>query len=128
MQLAPGFGLRVVRELQRDDETLLESFERKGSRENDPRFPVATSKRPHPIPSRTRKLSSSEPMVLHGKPCGRVGRCRDYFEKPGTLRGFWLFPFVSPGLAWPPVSDSHELRTRASHARAAPDGGFGFRS
>ncbi len=41
------------------------------------KFPVAISKRPHPIPSRTRKLSSSEPMVLHGKPCGRVGRCRE---------------------------------------------------
>ena len=42
------------------------------------KFPVVFSRRPHPIPSRTRKLSSSEPMVLHGKPCGRVGRCRDY--------------------------------------------------
>ena len=30
------------------------------------KFPVMISKRPHPIPSRTRKLSSSEPMVLHG--------------------------------------------------------------
>lgn len=39
-------------------------------------IPVAISKRPHPIPSRTRKLSSSEPMVLQGQPCGRVGRCR----------------------------------------------------
>ena len=46
-----------------------------------PRFPVVISTRLHPIPSRTRKLSSSEPMVLHGKPCGRVGRCRDLFQK-----------------------------------------------
>jgi hypothetical protein len=45
-----------------------------------PSFPVVISTRLHPIPSRTRKLSSSEPMVLHGKPCGRVGRCRDFFE------------------------------------------------
>ena len=58
------------------------------------RFPVVFSKRPHPIPSRTRKLSSSEPMVLHGKPCGRVGRCRDLFPKPRidkTVRGFFFF-------------------------------------
>src|SRR4051812_32035760 len=53
-------------------------------------FPVVISKRPHPIPSRTRKLSSSEPMVLHGKPCGRVGRRRDYSAeaREDTLSGF----------------------------------------
>ena len=46
-------------------------------------FPVAISKRPYPIPSRTRKSSSSEPMVLQGQPCGRVGRCRvNYPKKP----------------------------------------------
>ena len=39
---------------------------------------VAMSVGSHPIPSRTRKLSLSEPMVLQGKPCGRVGRCRSY--------------------------------------------------
>src|SRR6266851_2194166 len=52
-----------------------------------PRFPVVISKRLHPIPSRTRKLSSSEPMVLHGKPCGRVGRCRDLLEGHGPPKG-----------------------------------------
>src|SRR3954453_14757908 len=30
------------------------------------RFPVATSEGFHPFPSRTRKLSPPEPMVLHG--------------------------------------------------------------
>ena len=44
------------------------------------RFPVVISRRSHPIPSRTRKLSSLEPMVLLGRPSGRVGRCRGYFE------------------------------------------------
>ena len=39
-------------------------------------FPVAIVGRKHPFPSRTRKLSSSTPMVLQGRPCGRVGRCR----------------------------------------------------
>ena len=52
----------------------------------DPQFPVVFSTRPHPIPSRTRKLSLSEPMVLQGKPCGRVGRCRDYFSAPKEPR------------------------------------------
>src|SRR5690606_34920403 len=36
----------------------------------------------HPFPSRTRKLSPSSPMVLHGRPCGRVGRCRSQFRIP----------------------------------------------
>ena len=39
-------------------------------------FPVAISEGSHPFPSRTRKLSPPEPMVLRGKPRGRVGRCR----------------------------------------------------
>src|SRR3954468_6131180 len=30
----------------------------------------------HPVPFRTRKLSLSAPMVLHGGPCGRLGRRR----------------------------------------------------
>jgi hypothetical protein len=39
-------------------------------------FSAAIAKRQHPFPSRTRKLSSSAPMVLHGQLCGRVGRRR----------------------------------------------------
>ena len=34
---------------------------------------VAIARRSHPFPSRTRKLSSFAPMVLHGRLCGRVG-------------------------------------------------------
>jgi hypothetical protein len=45
------------------------------------KFPVVISRRSHPIPSRTRKLSSLEPMVLLGRPSGRVGRRRDLFPK-----------------------------------------------
>jgi hypothetical protein len=44
-------------------------------------FPAAIPERPHPFPSRTRKLSSPGPMVLQGELCGRVGRCRG-FEGP----------------------------------------------
>ena len=43
-------------------------------------FPVVVSRGPHPFPSRTRKLSLLEPMVLRGQLCGRVGSRRDYIE------------------------------------------------
>ena len=36
------------------------------------------AKRPHPFPYRTRKLSSSAPMVVGGCPPVRVGRCQAY--------------------------------------------------
>src|SRR3954465_15753244 len=39
---------------------------------------IATGKRPAPF--RTRKLSPSAPMVLPGRPGGRVGRRRTYFQ------------------------------------------------
>src|SRR5258707_14808016 len=78
-----------MREDQRDTE-------RHSRKRGHPQFPVVISRRPHPIPSRTRKLSSSEPMVLHGKPCGRVGRCRDYFSRRlKCLAAFEPFPFCS---------------------------------
>src|SRR5689334_16680549 len=41
-------------------------------------FPVVVSRGPHPFPSRTRKLSLLEPMVLRGQLRGRVGSRRDY--------------------------------------------------
>ena len=47
-------------------------------------FPVAIPERPHPFPSRTRKLSSPGPMVLQGQLCGRVGRYRGLFEQPAS--------------------------------------------
>jgi hypothetical protein len=39
-------------------------------------LPVVIGSGFHPFPFRTRKLSLIPPMVLHGKLCGRVGRCR----------------------------------------------------
>ena len=53
-------------------------------------FLAAIPKRSHPFPSRTRKLSSSGPMVLQGQPCGRVGRCRG-FEGSLARVGLLLF-------------------------------------
>src|SRR5687768_18404727 len=54
-------------------------------------FPVILSAGSHPFPSRTRKLSLLEPMVLRGKLRGRVGSRRDYIESPrerSVLAGF----------------------------------------
>ena len=38
-----------------------------------PRLAGDHTARDHPFPSRTRKLSLAGPMVLHGRPCGRLG-------------------------------------------------------
>src|SRR6478752_6594935 len=40
------------------------------------RVTAAIAKGKHPVPSRTRKLSLSAPMVLQPRGCGRVGRRR----------------------------------------------------
>src|SRR5579875_468425 len=38
--------------------------------------PVIVAKRVHPFPSRTRKLSSSAPTILRGRPRGKIGNRR----------------------------------------------------
>src|SRR4051812_44898690 len=49
-------------------------------------MPVVIGSGSPPFPFRTRKLSLIPPMVLHGKLCGRVGRCRHYSsESPRAL-------------------------------------------
>ena len=59
------------------------------------RFLVAIPEGPHPIPSRTRSLRPPGPMVLHGTPCGRVGRCQDFFPKARRFpAGFFFAKFV----------------------------------
>ena len=49
---------------------------RRSPRRNAPRGPAATAAGAHPDPYRTRKLSRPAPMVLQGRPCGRLGRRR----------------------------------------------------
>src|ERR1700729_160453 len=44
-------------------------------------FPAAIAKGKHPVPFRTRKLSSSAPMVLRGRPRGRAGHRRNTIHK-----------------------------------------------
>ena len=60
-------------------------------------IPVAMSEGSHPFPSRTRKLSPPEPMVLRGKPRGRVGRCRIFFEAPIPRKRSRGFAFCGLG-------------------------------
>src|SRR5260370_1724142 len=48
----------------------------------------------HPFPSRTRKLSPAEPMVLHAKVCGRLGRRRHKIKGRSWKHGR-PFPFQS---------------------------------
>ena len=54
------------------------------------------AKRKHPFPSRTRQLSSSAPMVLLGRPGGRVGRRREHILSP-DLYDSGLFFFLAGG-------------------------------
>ena len=51
------------------------------------RFPVAIAAGTHPFPFRTRQLSPPAPMVLGGRPPGRVGRRRDFRSRRPTLWG-----------------------------------------
>ena len=79
-----------------------------------PRFSVVIAKRPHPFPFRTRKLSSSAPMVLHGRLCGRVGRRRILTPRALTYftSGPVSFPLHSP-FPFPPLP-----ATRLTHTRS----------
>ena len=71
--------------------------------------PAAMSEGPHPYPSRTRKLSPLEPMVLHGRLCGRVGSCRNPFWALSrkTWQGSFFFLKKSPGYGEGPHETKH---------------------
>lgn len=67
------------------------------------RFPVALPEGPHPISSRTRKLSPPGPMVLQSYLCGRVGRRRILFQTRSRKLGrVFLCPFSGPSRAVEP--------------------------
>src|SRR3954449_9339473 len=46
---------------------------------------VTLAERPHPFPSRTRKLSSPAPKILRGQPFGKIGRRQDFCVAAGHL-------------------------------------------
>src|SRR5437660_5965194 len=76
-------------------------------------FPVVVSRGSHPFPSRTRKLSLLEPMVLRGKLRGRVGSRRIKFQEARSInfRAGFLFCLCSgasrPSFAVALVSARH---------------------
>ena len=85
-----------------------------------PQFLVVISRRSHPIPSRTRKLSSLEPMVLLGRPSGRVGRRQDLlWPAQRKLRGLFLFVLRSPRMARSSISSSGDFAFPSSFERGA---------
>jgi hypothetical protein len=55
------------------------------------KFPVTIARGKYLFPFRTEKSSLSTPMVLHGRPCGRVGSRRDFFE-PASHGGLFFRP------------------------------------
>jgi hypothetical protein len=66
-------------------------------------LPATITKRKHPFPFRTRKLSSLVPMVLLGRLSGRVGRCRVFLCPKKEKRRYTSFfrdvPFLKA--VWP---------------------------
>ena len=97
--------LRSLRELRRGRPmNRLAAPKRRQARRRGPQapsLPVVIGSGSHPFPFRTRKLSLIPPMVLHGKLCGRVGRCRHYSAKGPIVTktvGPFLFRIADPGL------------------------------
>ena len=82
----------------------------------------------HPFPFRTRKLSLIPPMVLHGKLCGRVGRCRHYLDRPDRENGWARFLYAGtwschsfPCAAWAVLfSRCASLNGRVWESRSLP--------
>ena len=54
-------------------------------------IPVATAEGKHLFPFRTEKLSPPAPMVLPGRPGGRVGRCPFNLQKAPRPEGRGAF-------------------------------------
>lgn len=88
---------------------------------------MALPEGPHPIPSRTRKLSPPGPMVLQSYLCGRVGRCRNLFRKPrsGQLeRGFFVLKtraaIAAARVSEDPHADSACVSTAGTHPQSGP--------
>src|SRR5436309_4516689 len=66
------------------------------------RFPVATAVGKHPFPFRTRQLSPPAPMVLGGRPPGRVGRRRDTPRRSPPSGGSFARVATFRAMARPP--------------------------
>src|SRR3989304_6209112 len=58
---------------------------------------VTLAERPHPFPSRTRKLSSPAPKILRGQPFGKIGRRQDFCVSAVVHRAGFLAGGYVPG-------------------------------
>src|SRR5713226_3363139 len=76
----------------------------------------------HPVPFRTRKLSSSAPMVLRGGPRGRVGRRRTYFRWGRPCLGGGPNVFVLAIWLLAELGGRQWQRSGARRATAGPPG------
>src|SRR5881227_1311224 len=82
-------------------------------------FWVTLARRTHPFPSRTRQLSSSAPMVLHGQLCGRVGSRPVNFSE-ASLTGRTKPPLTREAFSF--MLDPHSVADLARHFHDPSDG------
>jgi hypothetical protein len=79
-------------------------------------FLVTLAERPHPFPSRTRKLSSPAPKILRGQPFGNIGRRQDFCVFKGCS-----VPNRPPAARRPCAPPGQPLRTNVATRRTAPN-------
>src|SRR3954447_24050227 len=84
----------------------------------------------HPAPFRTRKLSLSAPMVLHGGPCGRLGRRRTItLQRRPPARGRpRRTPTPEPARLWGGGGASRQAGSELAAATGAVDGWCSWRT
>src|SRR3954454_13779959 len=89
---------------------------------------VTSAERPHPFPSRTRKLSSPAPKILRGQPFGKIGRRQDFCvfgPTPASRRSYPCGPWprsralVQSKLPWT-VTRPRRRRGRGRCGAGAP--------
>ena len=88
------------------------------------RILVTQAERPHPFPSRTRKLSSPAPKILRGQLLGNIGRRQDPFDSfnkraPILCVGSGALPYHAAHGTGHPVAGSR-ASDRARTSRAGP--------
>ncbi len=75
----PRISIDVARQNEDLKETLVRHVRATNHVVTSKRILVTPAERPHPFPSRTRKLSSPAPKILRGQPLGKIGRRQDPF-------------------------------------------------
>ncbi len=71
-------GIHRVPGARRNELVEIEDFRPPNDIDQTHEILVTLAERPHPFPSRTRKLSSPAPKILRGQPFGNIGRRQDF--------------------------------------------------